>query len=224
MSRWFLQAFLFTGKVMLTKVCTKCFQEKEVSYFSKSKRGKHGVGATCKQCVSVYYRNNNKTIKARVKKYYEQNHESGLAQRKLYYQQNKEVVLSKQKLYSQRNKETIALKRGQYHKIYYEQNKERITNKNNQWRKSNLDKCNTYSAAYRASKMCATPPWADQDMIADLYKRASKLSCDEIKYHVDHIVPLQSDVVCGLHCEANLQLLLASDNISKSNRWWPDMW
>jgi hypothetical protein len=41
--------------------------------------------------------------------------------------------------------------------------------------------------------------------------------------HVDHIVPLQSEIVCGLHGEANLQLLTETENKVKSNKLWPDM-
>jgi hypothetical protein len=41
--------------------------------------------------------------------------------------------------------------------------------------------------------------------------------------HVDHIVPLVSKFVCGLHCEANLQLLPGPENQRKGNRVWPDM-
>lgn len=43
-------------------------------------------------------------------------------------------------------------------------------------------------------------------------------------------MPLKNCVVCGeefkargLHCEDNLQILPALDNLSKGNRHWPDM-
>ena len=41
--------------------------------------------------------------------------------------------------------------------------------------------------------------------------------------HVDHIVPLQSALVCGLHCEANLEIIPGAANEAKKNYWWPDM-
>ena len=43
-------------------------------------------------------------------------------------------------------------------------------------------------------------------------------------YEVDHEVPINSDLVCGLNCEANLQIILGQENQRKGNRWWPDMW
>ena len=77
---------------------------------------------------------------------------------------------------------------------------------------------NAILAKYRASKLEATPLWFEKDQIKIVYQKAK-----EWGFEVDHIVPLKSKKVCGLHCWANLQLLDPMINVIKSNRYWPDM-
>lgn len=67
-------------------------------------------------------------------------------------------------------------------------------------------------------KYRATPLWSDSYRIDLVYEKAKGLGM-----HVDHIVPIQSRIVCGLHVWGNLQLLTGSENSKKGNRHWPDM-
>jgi len=87
------------------------------------------------------------------------------------------------------------------------------------WKIRNKDKVLASKAQRRASKLSATPSWSEKELIEKVYLKASSYGA-----HVDHIVPLKSEVVCGLHVWANLQLLSPTDNISKGNRSWPDSW
>lgn len=76
----------------------------------------------------------------------------------------------------------------------------------------------------RAAKLNASPKWASFEKMETIFREAARLQTfTGIKFHVDHIVPLVSDIVCGLHCEDNLQVLMARENIAKNNHRWPDM-
>lgn len=70
----------------------------------------------------------------------------------------------------------------------------------------------------KAQQLKAVPAWANIKAIRKMYQQARLQDKT-----VDHIVPLISPYVCGLHCEDNLQLLSGEENSKKSNRHWPDM-
>jgi hypothetical protein len=97
-------------------------------------------------------------------------------------------------------------------------NKEKVRKRNAKWAEKNPGKVNAKNAKRRALKLQATPPWAELDLIEIVYQKAKEWGAQ-----VDHIVPLNSDIVCGLHCWHNLQLLPPDINITKANKFWPDM-
>lgn len=80
-----------------------------------------------------------------------------------------------------------------------------------------------HTAKRRAAILCRTPKWLTEDDFADIkkfYSLAEELSkAYGFKWHVDHIIPLQGKSVSGLHVIDNLQVIPASVNIAKNNRF-----
>lgn len=87
------------------------------------------------------------------------------------------------------------------------------------WNDANRALLASYSAKWRKAARMATPAWADFDAIRAFYEEARRLTEETgIPHHVDHIVPLQSKLVCGLHAQANLRVVTDSENVKKRNR------
>ena len=90
--------------------------------------------------------------------------------------------------------------------------------------KAHLPQHNAKSARRRASELQATPKWANEFFIEEAYALAKlRTEMTGFKWNVDHIVPLKSKKVCGLHVEFNLQVIPEKANKCKGNRHWPDM-
>jgi hypothetical protein len=91
-------------------------------------------------------------------------------------------------------------------------------------RRRTKEHISAHNADRRAAKNQALVAWANKDKMAWFYREGRRLNAlTGTIYHVDHIVPLVSQLVCGLHNEFNLQLLPSLDNLKKHNRYWPDM-
>jgi hypothetical protein len=79
------------------------------------------------------------------------------------------------------------------------------------------------SANRRALKLQRTPSWLtdfDKLKIKCLYSVASMLTKHNNEpWHVDHVIPLQGDLVSGLHVPSNMRVLRGKENISKHNKF-----
>ncbi len=125
--------------------------------------------------------------------------------------------------YRERNKEKLNAK----DRAYYHENKERFFKRVSEYfksyQKANRAKYNALENRRRASKLNATPPWLTKEQLEEMEymylvsKDAYLLTGEE--YEVDHIVPLQGKDICGLHVPWNLQVLTASSNRSKNNKY-----
>lgn len=180
----------------MIKKCFKCGATKALTEFYIRNSGK--PSSYCKPCV-------NKTRFEDHLKNPSQKRETY----KKYYEVNKDDLLAKAR--------ARAAKRGYRTSALVKR----------RWRKAHPALVNAWCSKRRASKLNATPKWANHFFIEEIYElaqRRSKLkSGGHAKWHVDHIVPLQSRLVCGLHVEHNLQVIPAIANRKKHNKFWPDM-
>ena len=110
-----------------------------------------------------------------------------------YYQRNKKAKLEYQKIRRQTlGKEYFS----RLQKEYYIKNHHMMSFK---------------KALRRSRKKQATPFWSDLDKIQEIYKNCPS------DMTVDHIIPITSPIVCGLHVSWNLQYLTRSENSKKGN-------
>ena len=178
----------------MMKTCKKCQQVKPLSSFSKNERYADGHVSWCKECHKEANR--------------------------AWYAANKDQHKRRSIEWAKKNPESAKAAQKRHNKNH----KEKRAEKYKEWAQANRPKRNAINSRRKAAKLKATPLWANQDAITVIYAEAMRRQEESgIRKHVDHIVPLQSKIVCGLHVEENLQIIDGSENESKRNFWWPDM-
>lgn len=140
---------------------------------------------------------------------------------KMIYERDKENILAKAREDYKRNPDPIKKRAREYRK----ENPEIIKERKRKYYEENKEKSFAIAADRRAMKKQRVPVWAKdsewhQFALLETYKLArlrGKLT--GTTWHVDHIIPLINDKVCGLHVIENLQVITAEENLRKGNRF-----
>jgi len=194
--------------ILKTKFCNKCKKIKSFSEFFKDKSRKDGYQNICK-CCGKKYRQEHKLVSAK----YRQRHRTEIAEYKAkYYQEHKEQITECKAKYYQEHK----LEKAEYMAKYRQKHKAEITEYKAKYQQEHKLERAARNAKHRANKLNQTPDNVDFKKIIEFYKQAQQLTKEtNIKYHVDHIIPLSKG---GLHHENNLQIITATQNLRKSNK------
>lgn len=217
------------------KVCSMCGEWKPTSEFFKSKKAATGLKPRCKTCSSKAGKEYNLSERGK-----QLRRDWGKSEKGKLAAQRKSEREKAERLVRREERERLkaeALPRLPWHqtekgkeyakqqqKYYAETGKRKEIQK--KYRETHREKLYCDSSTRRALKASATPSWnnIEKELIQFIYATAKLLTKTiGIKYEIDHIVPLISDKVCGLHCISNLQILPGEVNRRKSNKWWPDM-
>lgn len=199
------------------KFCSKskkgsCKEINPQPLYNFNKHIKHldGLQSHCKSCQKTYVKAYSSTEKylAKRRQLYRDNVDKNRKQKAAQYAKNPSKYLMRNKEWRDKNPETVR--------------KMLIS-----WVATNRGSKNAHCAKRRASKRSATPLWLNIEQLKEMeqiYKDAQELSwLSEGGLHVDHIIPLQNDLVCGLHVPWNLQIIPArgeNGNCAKGNNFY----
>ena len=133
------------------------------------------------------------------------------------------MCLKNNNKYDKEYAQKYLLKNYKHLKIEWENYRANNKDKLRQYKKDNKAKINALNKKRYCLKIERTPIWLTKKdflLIEKFYKEAQKKTKKyNEQYHVDHIIPLNGKNVSGLHVPNNLQVIRASDNLSKSNNF-----
>ena len=149
---------------------------------------------SCVECVREDWKTDNEKRKEKPKS--EAAKEAG----RRYYERNKDVVIARANTRSNEDKRTYKDRHKEKYPEYY----------------------NALNNVRKRRHKNATPPWITKEQkvaMRELYLSAAELTkLTGERYVVDHIIPLISPEVCGLHVPWNLRVITQEENLKKSNK------
>lgn len=136
-----------------------------------------------------------------------------------WYAKNKDIAIERAIQWRKENTD----KSRENNLKHYHRNKESMREKHKAWAQANKGKVLARVRKYELAKINRTPQWLDKEdmwVIQEIYDLSYKRTeITGVKWHVDHIIPLQGKSVSGLHVPANLQVIPAIINMGKGNKF-----
>lgn len=174
------------------------------------------IRGTCIECRKIQekarYRANPEETKKKAAEKYQKNAQKNREKRRVWYAEHKEKEKAIAKI---RSAEWRA--KNPNHSGAAEAKKK--------WKQENPHKVRADTIKRRVAKMRRTPAWLTEEdywMIEQAYELAAlRKKMFGFSWHVDHVIPLQGEMVSGLHVPTNLQVIPWIVNVSKANKYLP---
>lgn len=186
------------------KACTKCGETKPLDQFNRNKRAPGGYHRRCRPCNAEDRAPRREKERKRQMETYYADHAGSIERQRRYQSENRDKYRAAAKKW--RNENPLMM---------------RVCK--DIWDSKNKHKNAASAKRYYTRKRQRCPVWLTQehhDQIERFYWAARWLTDQSgVEHEVDHIVPLHGENVCGLHVPWNLQILTATENASKGNRY-----
>ena len=179
-------------------------QEKKSKYYFTGKSCKHGhisprrTKGECTECLRIEWAKASDTRAEYFKEYNKR--ENVKDSKNEWYLKNKDKVIAAAKT----------------------RPAELLREYRNNWKENNKVQVRADTKARRRKHRDATPKWLsrkEKSEIRQVYQIAITMSqTTGEQYVVDHIIPLRSNEVCGLHVPWNLRVITQEENLKKSNK------
>lgn len=193
----------------MIKRCCTCKKELDLSFFTKSKAEKDGIARTCRVCKKAYYMANRERIIANTIKKTDK-------EKKRQYDKQRRFLKGEQLRAYDRERHKLPHRKGLSRKWVL---------KNPEGRKVIALR---YAHKRRAMQLKASPSWSgelDNFILSEALELCQlRNKTTNLKWEVDHIVPLMGKKVCGLHTWRNFQVVPESYNRRKLNKFPYPTW